>query len=107
MTDTQPTSATPQPHKLHLKREHSHAPTRGLSLDRLTAERYGKQTGVSLGRGGSMHLLDAERRFFGGSAIVAGGIPLAAGLALADRMQGRAQVTDCFFGWRAAAEGAL
>jgi pyruvate dehydrogenase E1 component alpha subunit len=88
-------------------REHGHALARGLPMDRLMAEMYGKQDGVSRGRGGSMHLFDAKRRFYGGSAIVAGGIPLAVGLALADQMQDRAQVTACFFGEGAAAEGAF
>jgi TPP-dependent pyruvate/acetoin dehydrogenase alpha subunit len=86
-------------------REHGHALARGLPMDRLMAEMYGKRAGVSRGRGGSMHLFDAERRFYGGSAIVAGGIPLAIGLALADKMQGREQLTACFFGEGAAAEG--
>ncbi|WP_295539825.1 pyruvate dehydrogenase (acetyl-transferring) E1 component subunit alpha [uncultured Thiohalocapsa sp.] len=88
-------------------REHGHALARGLPMDRLMAEMYGKETGVSRGRGGSMHLFDAERRFYGGSAIVGAGIPLAVGLALADRMQARTQVTACFFGEGAVAEGAF
>jgi TPP-dependent pyruvate/acetoin dehydrogenase alpha subunit len=66
---------------------------------------YGKATGCSRGHGGSMHLFDVEKRFYGGNAIVAGGIPLAVGLALADRQLGRARVTACFFGEGAAAEG--
>jgi pyruvate dehydrogenase E1 component alpha subunit len=61
--------------------------------------------GCSRGRGGSMHLFDAERRFYGGNAIVGGGLPLAVGLALADRMQGRERVTAAFFGEGAIAEG--
>jgi TPP-dependent pyruvate/acetoin dehydrogenase alpha subunit len=69
------------------------------------AEMYGKQEGCSRGRGGSMHLFDAQARLFGGNAIVAGGLPLAVGLALADAMQQRAQVSACFFGEGAAAEG--
>jgi TPP-dependent pyruvate/acetoin dehydrogenase alpha subunit len=66
---------------------------------------YGKQEGCSRGRGGSMHVFDAATRFYGGNAIVGGGLPLAAGLALADRMQGRNRVTACFFGEGAVAEG--
>jgi TPP-dependent pyruvate/acetoin dehydrogenase alpha subunit len=66
---------------------------------------YGKLEGCCRGRGGSMHLFDASRRFYGGNAIVGGGLPIAAGLALADRMQGRARVTACFFGEGAVAEG--
>jgi Pyruvate/2-oxoglutarate dehydrogenase complex, dehydrogenase (E1) component, eukaryotic type, alpha subunit len=88
-------------------REHGHALARGLPMDRLMAEMYGKETGVSRGRGGSMHLFDAERRFYGGSAIVGAGLPLAVGLALANRMQARSQVTACFFGEGAVAEGAF
>jgi TPP-dependent pyruvate/acetoin dehydrogenase alpha subunit len=69
------------------------------------AEMYGKQEGCSRGRGGSMHLFDAATRFYGGNAIVGGGLPLAIGLALADKMQGRSRVTACFFGEGAVAEG--
>jgi len=69
------------------------------------AEMYGKANGCSRGRGGSMHLFDASRRFFGGYAIVGGGLPIAVGLALADALQGRRCVTACFFGDGAVAEG--
>jgi TPP-dependent pyruvate/acetoin dehydrogenase alpha subunit len=69
------------------------------------AEMYGKATGCSRGRGGSMHFFDAARRFYGGYAIVGGGLPIALGLALADKMQGRHRITACFFGEGAAAEG--
>ncbi|MDY6957433.1 MAG: pyruvate dehydrogenase (acetyl-transferring) E1 component subunit alpha [Pseudomonadota bacterium] len=86
-------------------REHGHALLRGVPMNAIMAEMYGKQEGCSRGRGGSMHLFDAARRFYGGSAIVAGGIPLAVGLALADRMQNRPRVTVCFFGEGAVAEG--
>jgi pyruvate dehydrogenase E1 component alpha subunit len=86
-------------------REHGHALARGISMDRLMAEMYGKQEGCSRGRGGSMHVFDAHTRFYGGNAIVGGGLPLAVGLALADKMQRRQQVTACFFGDGAVAEG--
>lgn len=86
-------------------REHGHALLRGVPMNAIMAEMYGKQEGCSRGRGGSMHLFDAARRFYGGSAIVAGGIPPAVGLALADRMQNRSRVTVCFFGEGAVAEG--
>ncbi len=86
-------------------REHGHALARGLPMTSLMAEMYGKQEGCSRGRGGSMHLFDLARRFYGGSAIVAGLLPLAVGLALADKLQGRNRVTACFFGEGAAAEG--
>ncbi|GEO42512.1 pyruvate dehydrogenase E1 component subunit alpha [Skermanella aerolata] len=86
-------------------REHGHAIIRGVPMDAVMAEMYGKAEGCCLGRGGSMHLFDAGTRFYGGNAIVAGGLPLAVGLALADRMAGRHQVTACFFGDGAVAEG--
>jgi TPP-dependent pyruvate/acetoin dehydrogenase alpha subunit len=69
------------------------------------AEMFGKQEGCSRGRGGSMHLFDVSRRFYGGNAIVGGALPLAVGLALADRLAGRSRVTACFFGEGAVAEG--
>jgi len=86
-------------------REHGHALARGVPLDSVMAEMFGRQTGCSRGRGGSMHLFHKETNFVGGNAVVAGGIPLAVGLALADRMQGRDRVTACFFGDGAVAEG--
>jgi 2-oxoisovalerate dehydrogenase E1 component len=69
------------------------------------AEMYGKQEGCSGGRGGSMHLFDAATHFHGGNAIVGGGLPLAVGLALADKSLQPGAVTACFFGEGAAAEG--
>jgi pyruvate dehydrogenase E1 component alpha subunit len=86
-------------------REHGHALVRGVSMRAALAEMYGKQDGCSRGRGGSMHLFDRATNFHGGNAIVGGGLPLAAGLALADRMQGNDNVTACFFGEGAVAEG--
>ncbi len=86
-------------------REHGHALVRGVSARAIMAEMFGKQEGCSGGRGGSMHLFDAATRFYGGNAIVAGGLPLAIGLALADKLQHRARVTACFFGDGAVAEG--
>ena len=86
-------------------REHGHALARGIPMGAVMAEMYGKVEGCSRGRGGSMHIFDAATRFYGGNAIVAGGLPLAAGFALADRMMGRPRVTACFFGEGAVAEG--
>jgi pyruvate dehydrogenase E1 component alpha subunit len=86
-------------------REHGHALVRGIGVDRIMAEMYGKATGCSGGRGGSMHLFDASRRFYGGNAIVGGHLPVAVGLGLADRLAGRTAVTACFFGEGAVAEG--
>jgi pyruvate dehydrogenase E1 component alpha subunit/2-oxoisovalerate dehydrogenase E1 component len=86
-------------------REHGQALARGVSANAIMAEMYGKQEGCARGRGGSMHLFDAKTHFYGGNAIVAGGLPMAIGLALADKMQGRKNVTACFFGEGAMAEG--
>lgn len=86
-------------------REHSHALARGVSAESVMAEMFGKQEGCSRGRGGSMHLFCADHRFFGGHAIVAGGLPIAVGLGLAHKMAGEPQVAACFFGEGAAAEG--
>ncbi|MBI4455671.1 MAG: pyruvate dehydrogenase (acetyl-transferring) E1 component subunit alpha [Acidobacteria bacterium] len=86
-------------------REHGHALARGVPIRSLMAEMYGKANGCSRGRGGSMHLFDAGRRFYGGYAIVGGGLPIAVGLALADKLQSRPYVTACFFGDGAVAEG--
>ncbi|NCA87803.1 MAG: pyruvate dehydrogenase (acetyl-transferring) E1 component subunit alpha [Gammaproteobacteria bacterium] len=96
---------TPEDAVVTTYREHGHALARGLPMTTMMAEMYGKQEGCSRGRGGSMHLFDAARRFYGGSAIVAGLLPLAVGLALADKLQRRNRVTACFFGEGAAAEG--
>jgi pyruvate dehydrogenase E1 component alpha subunit/2-oxoisovalerate dehydrogenase E1 component len=86
-------------------REHGHALARGISARPIMAEMFGKVEGCSRGRGGSMHLFDAATRFCGGNAIVGGGLPVAAGLALADKMQARGSITCCFFGEGAVAEG--
>lgn len=86
-------------------REHGHALARGISARSLMAEMFGKVEGCCRGRGGSMHIFDAATRFYGGNAIVGGGLPIAVGLALADRMEGRERVTACFFGEGAIAEG--
>jgi pyruvate dehydrogenase E1 component alpha subunit len=87
-------------------REHGHALLRGVSMNAIMAEMYGKREGCSRGRGGSMHLFDAATRFYGGNAIVGGGLPLAVGLALADKLADRkGRVTACFFGEGAVAEG--
>lgn len=86
-------------------REHGHALLRGISAESIMAEMYGKAGGCSRGRGGSMHLFSSEHRFFGGHAIVAGGLPVAIGIALADKFRGTRAVTCVFFGEGAAAEG--
>ena len=86
-------------------REHGQAIARGVALRPLMAEMFGRLAGVCRGRGGSMHVFDRATRFYGGNAIVGGGLPLAVGIALADRMQRKAAVTACFFGEGAADEG--
>jgi len=86
-------------------REHGHALLRGVAPGAVMAEMLGKVEGCSRGRGGSMHLFDAATRFYGGNAIVGGGLPVAVGLALADKLSGRERVTACFFGEGAIAEG--
>jgi pyruvate dehydrogenase E1 component alpha subunit len=96
---------TPEDAVIATYREHGHALARGMPMTTMMAEMYGKREGCSRGRGGSMHLFDAATRFYGGNAIVGGLLPLAIGLALADKMQGRPRVTACFFGEGAAAEG--
>jgi pyruvate dehydrogenase E1 component alpha subunit len=86
-------------------REHGQALARGIPPGAIMAEMFGRANGCSRGRGGSMHLFDASRRFYGGYAIVGGGLPIAVGLALADKLQRRERVTACFFGDGAVAEG--
>jgi len=86
-------------------REHGHALMKGVSPESVMAEMFGRIDGCSGGRGGSMHLFDAEHRFYGGNAIVAGGLPIAVGLALAEKLAGSDRVTTCFFGEGAMAEG--
>ena len=86
-------------------REHGHALVRGVDPGAIMAEMYGKVEGCSRGRGGSMHLFDSSKAFYGGSAIVCGHLPMAVGMALGDKLRGRDRVTACFFGEGAAAEG--
>lgn len=86
-------------------REHGHALARGVSMNALMAELFGKVSGCSRGRGGSMHIFDAATRFYGGNAIVGGGLPIAVGLALAEKYLGRKALAACFFGEGAMAEG--
>jgi pyruvate dehydrogenase E1 component alpha subunit len=86
-------------------REHGQALAKGMDMNAIMAELFGKQEGCARGRGGSMHLFDAKSRFYGGNAIVGGGLPVAVGMALANKMQGKDEVTVCFFGDGAAAEG--
>jgi len=86
-------------------REHGHALAKGLDMKKVMAEMYGKLSGSSMGRGGSMHIFDHQKKFYGGNAIVAGALPMAVGVAMADKMLNRNSVTLCFFGEGAVAEG--
>lgn len=86
-------------------REHGHALARGIDADYIMAEMYGKQEGCSKGRGGSMHLFDKSKNFYGGNAIVCGHLPIAVGMALASKKLKKPTITCCFFGEGAAAEG--
>lgn len=86
-------------------REHGHALARGMSMNSILAEMYGRSNGCSRGRGGSMHLFDKSCHFYGGNAIVGGGLPLATGLAMANKKMQRDAIAVCFFGEGAVAEG--
>lgn len=86
-------------------RDHGHALARGLDPNRIMAELYGRQDGVSGGRGGSMHLYDVSKGFLGGYAIVATHLPLAVGLGLASKMKKENFVTMCVFGDGSVGEG--
>ena len=86
-------------------RDHGHALAKGMTMRSVMAEMFGKETGCSRGRGGSMHLFDASTRFYGGNAIVGGGLPVAAGLAFAEQRHGSDAVAVCCFGEGAVAEG--
>ena len=95
----------PQDNVMATYREHGHALLKGVSAKSIMAEMFGKVEGCSRGRGGSMHLVSTEKRFFGGNAIVAAGIPQAAGLAFASKKLNEDRQTVCFFGEGAMAEG--
>jgi pyruvate dehydrogenase E1 component alpha subunit len=88
-------------------RDHAHPLGRGTSANAVMAELFGKVTGCSKGKGGSMHLFDKERNFFGGHGIVGGQIPLGAGIAFADKYRGEKRVTLCYLGDGAVRQGAL
>lgn len=98
-------SLTEDDNILSTYREHGHALARGVDPGSIMAEMYGKREGCSMGRGGSMHLFDVAKKFYGGNAIVGGHLPLAVGMALASKKQGQNNITCCFFGEGAIAEG--
>jgi len=88
-------------------RDHAHPLAMGSDPRRVMAELYGKTTGLSKGKGGSMHMFDKERNLFGGHGIVGAQIPMGAGIAFADKYRGEDHVTVCFFGDGASRQGAL
>lgn len=88
-------------------RDHGHAIARGMELAPLFAELYGKVTGCSHGKGGSMHFFDKDKNFFGGHAIVGGHIPLAVGLGWAAKYRKEDRVTLCYFGDGAINQGSF
>ena len=88
-------------------RGHGHCIAKGADLTRMMAELLAKQTGYCRGRGGSMHIADTQTRNLGANGIVAGGIPIAAGAALAQKMRGETNVVVSFFGDGATNEGAF
>jgi pyruvate dehydrogenase E1 component alpha subunit len=88
-------------------RDHAHALAKGTSPNAVMAELYGKATGCSKGKGGSMHLFDKENNFYGGHGIVGGQIPLGAGIAFAEKFKGTDHVCCCYMGDGAVRQGAL
>jgi pyruvate dehydrogenase E1 component alpha subunit len=101
------TAITPDDKVITAYRDHAHALAMGISADSVMAELYGKATGCSGGKGGSMHMFSKEKNFFGGHGIVGAQIPLGAGMALAEQYQGTSNVSLTFFGDGAARQGAL
>ena len=95
----------PEDYVISHYRDHGHALAKGLDPKKAMAEIFGKATGVSGGRGGSMHLFDLEHNFMGGYAIVGGQMPIAVGLGLACQMRGDDHVVMCFFGDGAVNQG--
>jgi pyruvate dehydrogenase E1 component alpha subunit len=98
---------TPQDAVVATYREHGQALARGVGMGPIMAEMLGKIEGTCRGRGGSMHIFDRASRFYGGNAIVGGGLPLAVGIAIAEKQLRPGAVTVCFFGEGAAGEGAF
>jgi pyruvate dehydrogenase E1 component alpha subunit len=97
----------PDDYTLTSYRDHGHALVLGITADEVMAELFGKAGGCSAGKGGSMHLFDADKHFLGGHGIVGGQIPLATGVAFAAKYRGSDQVTLCFFGEAAVNQGAF
>ncbi|MFZ9755543.1 MAG: pyruvate dehydrogenase (acetyl-transferring) E1 component subunit alpha [Bacteroidia bacterium] len=101
------TAITPDDKVITAYRDHGHALAMGMSEDSVMAELYGKATGCSGGKGGSMHMFSKEKNFFGGHGIVGAQIPLGAGMAFAEQYQGTQNISLTFFGDGAVRQGAL
>jgi pyruvate dehydrogenase E1 component alpha subunit len=97
----------PTDYQISAYRDHGYALTRGADPGMVMAELFGRATGYSKGKGGSMHIFDVEHNVLGGYGIVGGQIPLAAGTAFASRYRGEDRVTVCYFGEAAANQGAF
>ena len=97
----------PEDNMITAYRDHAHAIAKGVSSRAVMAELFAKATGCSKGKGGSMHMFDAEHRFFGGHGIVGGQIPLGAGIAFAEKYLGTKNVTVCYMGDGAVRQGAF
>jgi pyruvate dehydrogenase E1 component alpha subunit len=98
---------TPDDSMITTYRDHAHALARGMSANEVMAELYGKVTGCSKGKGGSMHMFSKEKKFFGGHGIVGAQIPLGAGIAFAEQYLGTQNVNVCYMGDGAVRQGAL
>jgi pyruvate dehydrogenase E1 component alpha subunit len=98
---------TPEDKMITTYRDHAHPIGRGTDPKLIMAELFGKITGVSKGKGGSMHMFDKAHNFFGGHGIVGAQIPLGAGIAFADKYNGNKAVTLCFMGDGAVRQGAF
>ena len=97
----------PEDNMITAYRDHAQAIAKGVSARSVMAELFAKATGCSKGKGGSMHMFDAEHRFFGGHGIVGGQIPLGAGIAFAEKYRGSKSVTVCYMGDGAVRQGAF
>lgn len=101
------TALTPEDKIITAYRDHGHALALGITPNAVMAELYGKATGCSGGKGGSMHMFSKEHHFFGGHGIVGAQISLGAGMALAEQYNGTKNISVCYFGDGAARQGAL
>src|SRR4051812_12724711 len=98
---------TPNDNMITAYRDHAHALGKGVSARGVMAELYGKATGCSKGKGGSMHMFDSEKKFFGGHGIVGAQIPMGAGIAFAEQYNGTKNITVCYMGDGAVRQGAF